>query len=218
MVALLVPWPNGSAVAALDSTPLRALGGVWHKKDRETGIVPHSTIDTEAHWTKSGWHGWVYGWKLHLVVTGAGVWLPLAAELTPANAADNEVAPLLLPELPVWLRYLLGDTSNDDRALHARCAAAGRWLITAKRGTYPHRDGGVEVRRLFHQLRSHAIENFNGQFQAIFDTRQAVPPRGLLATRRYVLGAVFVYQLLVLYRFYRRAELRTGLKPCLRAA
>src|SRR5688572_12427754 len=57
LVALLGPWPDGSAVAALDSTPLRARGGVWHKQDREAGVVPHSSIDTEAHWTKSGWHG-----------------------------------------------------------------------------------------------------------------------------------------------------------------
>ena len=49
----------------------------------------HTSIDTEAHWTKSGWHGWVYGWKLHLIVTAAAVWIPLAAELTAANAADD---------------------------------------------------------------------------------------------------------------------------------
>lgn len=218
LVAVLTPWPDGSAVAAIDSTALHARGGVWHRKHREAGVVPHTSIDTDAHWTKSGWHGWVYGWKLHLVVTVAAVWIPLAAELTPANAADNEVAPRLLPELPASLRYLLGDTSYDDSALHAVCAAAGRWLITSKRGAYPHQDDGVEVRRLFHQLRSHAIENFNGQFKAIFDTRGPVPTRGLLATRRYLLGAVFVYQLLLLYRFHQGADLRAGLKPCLKAA
>jgi hypothetical protein len=37
--------------------------------------------------------------------------------VTPANAADNEIAPRLLPELPPSLRYLLGDTSYDDPAL-----------------------------------------------------------------------------------------------------
>jgi hypothetical protein len=52
---------------ALDSTVLWAKGGVWHKKDREAGVVPHTSIDTEAGWTKSGWHGWVYGWKLHMM-------------------------------------------------------------------------------------------------------------------------------------------------------
>jgi hypothetical protein len=218
LVDRLTPWPDGRTLAALDSTPLRALGGVWHKRDRAAGVVPHRSIDTEAHWTKSGWHGWVYGWKLHLVVTVAAVWLPLAAELTPANAADNEVAPRLLPELPPTLRWLVGDTSYDDTALRDQCAAQGRVLVTAKRGRYSHTDDGVAVRRVFHQLRSHAIENFNGQFKAIFDTRQAVPTRGLLATRRYVLGAVFVYQLTLLYRFQAGLPLREGLKPYLKAA
>jgi hypothetical protein len=218
LVEVLTPWPDGSPLAAIDSTVLRARGGVWHKKDREAGVVPHTAIDTEAHWTKSGWHGWVYGWKLHLVITIAAVWIPLAAALTPANAADNEVAPRLLPELPPTLRCLLGDTSYDDGALHADCAAADRLLITSKRGRYPHTDPGVEVRRLFHQLRSHAIENFNGQFKAIFDTQGQVPTRGLLATRRYVLGAVLVYQLTLLYRHQLGADLRVGLKPFLKAA
>src|SRR4051794_1227854 len=218
LVTVLRPWPDGSAAAAMDSTVLRALGGVWHKKDREAGRGPHSSINQEAHGTKSGWPGWVYGWKLHLVVTAAAVWLPLAADLPPANEADNEVAPRLLPELPPALRFLLGDTSYDDPALRDQCAASGRYLITSKRGGYPHQDAGVEVRRVFHQLRSHSIENFNGQFKAIFDTAGQVPTRGLVATRRWVLGAVFVYQLLLLYRFQQGADLRVGLKPCLKAA
>src|SRR3954463_201455 len=218
LVEGLQPWTEGGHAAAVDSTVLRAHGGVWHKKHREAGIVPHTSIDTEAGWTKSGWHGWVYGWKLHLVVTVAAVWLPLAADLTPANAADNEVAPRLLPELPPLLRFLLGDTAYDDHALHERCADGGRLLITSKRGAYPHTDAGVAVRRVFPQLRSHAIENFNGQFKAIFDTQGQVPTRGLLATRRYVLGAVLVYQLTLLYRFQLGANLRVGLKPFLKAA
>jgi hypothetical protein len=218
LVDVLQPWTEGGRAAAVDSTVLRAHGGVWHKKHREAGLVPHTSIDTEAGWTKSGWHGWVYGWKLHVVVTVATVWLPLAAELTPANAADNEVAPRLLPALPPPLRFLLGDTSYDDAALRDQCAVAGHCLVTSKRGAYPHQDEGVEVRRLFHQLRSHSIENFNEQFKAIFDTHGQVPTRGLVATQRWVLGAVFVYQLVLLYRYQLGADLRVGLKPFLKAA
>jgi hypothetical protein len=218
LVTALTPWPQGGCAGAIDSTVVAACGGVWHRKHREAGIVPHSSIDTEAHWTKSGWHGWVYGWKLHLVVTVAAVWIPLAAEVTPANAADNEVAPRLLPELPPLLRFLLGDTSYDDPALRAVCALADRVLITSKRGAYPHQDDGKEVRRLFHQLRSHAIENFNEQYKGLFDGHGSVPTRGLLATRRYLLGAVFVYQLLLLYRFETGGDLRVGLKALFKAA
>ncbi len=62
LVGSIEPWARcGRGAAALDSTLLRAQGGVWHKKDREKGEVPHSAIDTEAHWGKSGWHGWVHG-------------------------------------------------------------------------------------------------------------------------------------------------------------
>jgi hypothetical protein len=218
LVALLQPWAQTGRATAIDSTPLRACGGVWHKKDREAGTVPHTSIDTEAHWTKSGWHGWVYGWKLHLVTTVAAVWIPLAAELTPANVADNEQAPALLAALPAEVRFVLGDQHYNDPSLHARCAGQDRVLVTTKRGAYPHHDAGVEVRRIFHELRSRAIENFNGQFKAIFDCGGQVPTRGLVATRRFVLGAVLVYQLAVLHRFQTGGGLRVGLKPLLQAA
>jgi hypothetical protein len=201
LVELLDPWADCGRAAAIDSTPLRACGGVWHKKHREAGLVPHTSIDTEAHWTKSGWHGWVYGWKLHLVTTVAGVWIPLAARLTPANVADNEEAPLLLAELPRELRFLLGDTHDQDAELRACCAAMDYELVATRHGRYPHTDGGVEVRRVFHKLRSTAIENLNGQFKGIFECGGQVPTRGLVPTQRYILGAVLVYQLTLLHRF-----------------
>ena len=78
LVALIQPWAAYGRAVAIDSTIILANGGVWHKKDRDKGVVPHTSIDTEAHWTKSGWHGWCYGWKLHLVATAAAVWIPLA--------------------------------------------------------------------------------------------------------------------------------------------
>jgi DDE family transposase len=218
LVEVLVPWPDGGFAAAIDSTPLRARGGVWHQKDREQGKVPHTSIDTAAHWTKSGWHGWVYGWKLHLVISVAAVWIPLAAELTPANTADNVQAPPLLRDLPDEVRVVLGDVHYNDPAVRQVCEVADRLLVTTKRGPYPHTDAGVEVRRVFHQLRSRANENFNAQFKGIFDCQGQVPTRGLVATRRYVLSAVFVYQLVLLQRFETGADLRVGLKPFLQAA
>ena len=106
LLTLLGVWVKNACAAAIDSTVLNARGGVWHKKDREKGEVHHTSIDTEAHWTKSGWHGW----KLNLVVTVAcNVWLPLAAEVTPANVADIEQAPSLIELLPPGLHILLGD-------------------------------------------------------------------------------------------------------------
>ena len=222
LVSQLGLWSQAARAAAIDSTVLRACGGVWHKKDREAGVVPHSSIDTEAHWTKSQWHGWVYGWKLHVVVCAAcPVWLPLAADLTAANRADNEQAPALIAELPEELRFLLGDQHSHDQALQRQCELKDCVLVTShtgKHNPYPHLDAGVEVRKILHKTRSVAIENFNEQFKAIFDVHGSVPTKGLAATRRFALSAILVYQLAILYCFLTDANLRLGLKALLKAA
>jgi hypothetical protein len=219
LAALIQPWGSNGKAAALDSTPLRAKGGVWHQKDREQGIVPHSTIDTDAHWSKSGYHGWWYGWKLHLSCpAGASVWIPLGAELTPANVYDATVAPQLERELPDDVHYVLGDSHYNDDDLRTACRLNDRWLITTRRGAYPHHDPGVEVRRLFHQFRSKAIEPFNGLFKNVFGWGGQVPVSGLQRVRLIVLGAVLAYQLVLLYQYQRALPLGRAVKPLLRAA
>lgn len=217
LVHLLRPWADCGRAVALDSTALRALGGEWHRKHREAGVVPHTSIDTEAGWTKSGWHGWVYGWKLHLATTVAGVWIPLAARLTPANVGDNLVAPELIRDLPEEVRFILGDVHYNAPNVREVCEPE-RMLVTTQRGAYPHTDDGVEVRRIFHKLRSVSIENFNEHFKGIFDVHRTVPTKGHAATARFALGAVFVYQIALLYRSEHGLPLNAGLKPFLRAA
>jgi hypothetical protein len=218
LVGLLSPWERSGRAVALDSTLLRARGGVWHKKHREAGVVPHTSIDTEAAWTKSGWHGWVYGWKLHLAITVAGMWIPLSARFTPADIADNQIASALIEELPDEARFVLGDTHYDAENVREKCEQTERFLVTSKRGAYPHTDCGVEVRRIFHKLRTLANENFNEHFKAIFDVHEQVPTKGRINTARFALGAVFVYQLALLHRHERRSQVNRGLKPFLRAA
>jgi Transposase DDE domain len=218
LVELIDLWQTDGRAVAIDSTILRARGGQWHQKHRDQGVVPHTSIDTEAHWTKSGWHGWIYSWKLHLISAVAKVWIPLAAELTAANVADSEQAPALLRELPLEVRFVLGDRHYNRDELQALCAQDGRFLVTTKYGRYPHSDDGVEVRRTFHKLRSVAIENYNEHFKGIFDGHGQVPTKGLLATQRFALGAVFVYQLALLYRFKQGLDPCLGLKAFLKAA
>jgi hypothetical protein len=130
---------------ALDSTVLFARGGVWHKKDREAEIVPHSSIDTEAGWTKSGWHGWAYGWKLHLATTVGGVWIPLSAYLTLANVSDNLVALSLIEQLPEEAGFVLGDTHYT---MPLRCvrgvwsARSSLWQAEVGLSAHRSRSGG----------------------------------------------------------------------------
>lgn len=83
-------------------------------------------------------------------------------------------------------------------------AALGRvhWPLLAppgRRGAYPHTDGGVEVRRVFHQLRSHAIEPFNGLLKNIFEWGGQMPVKGFRRCQLLALGAVLLSQLVLLY-------------------
>jgi hypothetical protein len=218
LVKVLHPWQHTGRAVAVDSTPLRAKGGVWHKKHRMQGIIPHSTIDTEAGWSKSGYHGWWYGWKLHLACAVSAVWIPLAAQLTIANTDDAAVAPSLFQHLPSEVRYILGDTHYNTPDLRQDCQGRGWWLVASRRGKYPHTDNGVEVRLIFHKLRSQTIEPFNGLFKNTFDWGGQVPVRSLRRTQLVVLAAVLLYQLVLLYQFQHHKPLGVRVKPLLRAA
>jgi hypothetical protein len=218
LVALIEPFGKEGRASALDSTALRAKGGVWHKKDREAGKVPHTSIDTQANWSKSGHHGWWYGWKLHLACTVSSIWIPLAANLTVANIHDSQTAPAIIRELPLDIRFVLGDNHFKTPDLQSYCQQNNRILVGSGRGPYPHDDDGVDVRRIFHILRHQAIEPFNGLFKNIFEWGGQVPVKGLKRTRLIVLGAVLLYQLVLLFQFEHNQPLGKGIKPLLRAA
>ncbi|HEX2094448.1 MAG TPA: hypothetical protein VHG28_18735 [Longimicrobiaceae bacterium] len=93
------------------------------------------------------------------------------------------------------MRFLLGDTFYNAPNVEEVCRESERILVTPQRGPYPHQDEGVEVRRIFHRLRSVAIENLNENlksvFKSIFDVHRPVP----MKTQHFVLGAVWVYQM-----------------------
>ena len=142
----------------------------------------------------------------------------MAAVLIPANVADSDPAPDLLREVPAEVRFILGDRHYNTPDLREHYEQADRLLVTTQYGRYPHTDDGVEVRRVFHKLRSIAMENFNEHIKGIFDGHGQVPTKGVLATQRFALGAIFVYQLALLYRFEHDLELCVGLKAFLKAA
>ena len=53
------------SITAIDSTLIKAKGGVWHKSSMKKGVVPRSGIDTDARWWGySHTKGWMFGYKL----------------------------------------------------------------------------------------------------------------------------------------------------------
>ena len=103
--------------------------------------------------------------------------------------------------------------SNSTQRRHCN-----REVVATRRGPYPHTDGGVEVRRVFHQLRSHAIEPFKGFFKNIFAWGGHMPVKGLRRCQLLALGAVLLYQVVLLYQHQHHYPVGVGIKALLRAA
>ncbi len=142
----------------------------------------------------------------------------MAAELTGATTNDASIASALLAPLPAEVRYSLGDTPYNTPDVQQLCQGRGWWLVPSRRGKYPPTDSGVEVRRIFHKLRSNTMEPCNGLFKNVFEGSGQVPVKGLRRTQLLVLGAVLLYQLVLLYQFQHHKPLGVGIKALLRAA
>jgi hypothetical protein len=83
-----------------DKSLFKAQGPVWHQSDRQAGRLPDKLrhLDTEASWSKSGYHGWVYGYGLHLVDNRVGFpkWVQIeTAAVAESDVIDQQATPLI---------------------------------------------------------------------------------------------------------------------------
>lgn len=97
----------GYACSFADKTVFRALGGLWHKAQMVLGVVPHPSIDTEASWAKSDYHGWRFGYGLHLICNRHR--FPLMATVTTASTKDYQLLITLVAPLRAWLGVVVAD-------------------------------------------------------------------------------------------------------------
>jgi len=74
-----------------DKSLFKAQGPVWHQSDRQAGRIPDKLrhLDTDATWSKSGYHGWVYGYSLHLTCNRTG--FPRLVKVETASIAESQV-------------------------------------------------------------------------------------------------------------------------------
>ena len=74
-----------------DKSLFKAQGPVWHQSDREAGRIPEKLrhLDTDGSWSKSGYHGWVYGYGLHLVDNRVG--FPKLVQVETASVSEKIV-------------------------------------------------------------------------------------------------------------------------------
>lgn len=68
ILAEVEPKPYQSEVSAIDGRMYQASGNLWHKQHRLKQVIPSGVrnIDCESRWSKSGYRGWVQGYRLVL--------------------------------------------------------------------------------------------------------------------------------------------------------
>lgn len=71
------------------------------------GRVPHPSIDTEGSWAKSAYHGWRFGYGLHVICNQYR--FPINAWVTTACVKDHSLIEQLLAYLNQYVGILVGD-------------------------------------------------------------------------------------------------------------
>jgi hypothetical protein len=115
-----------------DKSLFKACGPVWHQSDREVSRIPPKlrALDTDATWSKSGYHGWVYGYSLHLTCNSVG--FPKLAQVETGAYSEKQAIADKEPALlyRICPRTLTGD-NGYTKALRIRSwAKAGVALLT----------------------------------------------------------------------------------------
>ena len=74
-----------------DKSLFKAKGPVWHQKDRKEDHVPDKlrNLDQDASWSKSAYHGWVYGYGLHVTCTENG--FPRLVRVETASVSESQI-------------------------------------------------------------------------------------------------------------------------------
>jgi hypothetical protein len=186
-------------LSAIDGRMYEAQGPKWHKKHRQQGRVPQGlrNVDTESNWFKSGYRGWVQGYRLVLQGLVFPCPVPLWAtwQSNKVGEATIMAEALKSKRLPVT-SVLLGDTTFGSAALQRAYALAGGWVLTPQQ--LPAKRKGWK-----HDLYAYRKETIELLFQRVIQScdLKACPSKGLNRNGAFVIASVWLYQIIFLCNY-----------------
>jgi hypothetical protein len=131
-----------------DQSLFKAQGTVWHQSDRKEGRIPEKlrNLDQDATWSKSAYHGWVYGYGIHLTTTQAG--FPVLMEVETASFSEKEAIERKEESI---LKQIKPDTLCGDDA-YTKSMRIRNWAKQGvlRRRFLPLREGAGEGRGRIH--------------------------------------------------------------------
>lgn len=200
-----VPVTESQTISAIDGRMYQAVGPRWHKRDRQTGVIPPRlrNVDRQSEWFKSGYRGWIQGYRLVVQSLVFPFPVPLAAAWVANNIGESTVAKESLHnQRLVKTDVLLADETFGGEDLVRLYEQAEIWLLTPKQ--LP------KARRSFkHDLYDYRKETIELLFQRIiqsFDLKTC-RVKGLDKNGAFVLACVWVYQCVFLMNYRQQKPL-----------
>ena len=193
----------------MDGSLFKARGPVWHQRDRLARRVPEKlrNLDQDASWSKSDYHGWVYGYRLHFTCNLAG--FPKLARVTTASTAESSVVDEL--EQVVLARQpqaVVGDNGFCKATRLRRWAKQGVLLVTPasrwRKGKYArayHRFLKEPQVARWLQARRSAVEPLFDLLRHVLGTKgkqKQVPVAGLACVSTFLSLGVLAVQVAML--------------------
>ena len=162
-----------------DKSLFKAKGAVWHQKGRNANHIPQAirVLDTDVSWSRSKYHGWVYGYGLHLAVSPEGVLrMGLVDTACVSEKAGLDQQPDKLLERNIG--YVVGDAGYTDLSRTERLAKEGPLLLTPVLGAKSDRamryvesvNQSTQLRHYQHKRKT-AIELIFGLLGRLLSTR-----------------------------------------------
>jgi hypothetical protein len=191
--------PDEPQASAIDGRMYQAQGPLWHARDREQGRVPPTLrkVDTESAWSKSGYRGWVQGYRLVLQGLVFPAPVPLFARWCPNSMGEGTVLEQALAahQLPIT-ELLVGDSTFGSPDLGAAYAQHGGWLLTPQQ--LPANPQSWQQ-----DLYAYRRETIELLFQRIIQTcdLNTCPTKGLARNGTFVIVSVWLYQVLFLSHY-----------------
>lgn len=190
------PAAEQPRASAIDGRMYEPAGPLRHQQHRRGGRIPAGlrNVDTESAWSKSGYRGWVQGYRLVLqgLVFPEPVPLFAAWRLNSEGEATIMARALAEQSLPVT-PVLLGDETFGGAQLVRDYAERGGWLLTPKQ-LPPRRRSWKD------DLYAYRKETIELLFQRVIQSAdlKACPVKGWSRNGAFVLASVWLYQVIFL--------------------
>lgn len=194
-----------SQVSATDGRMYQSSGPLWHKKNRLQNQIPHGlrNVDRESSWSRSGYRGWVQGYRLIVQTLVFPEPVPIFAVWRDNSRNEAEV---LLPELEQnrfqVTEVNLADERLADLELPDKYAEAGGYLLTPKELPKKRRSWKNEL----FDYRKETIELLFQRIIQAFDLKRC-KVKGKGKNGAFVLATVWVYQICFMQNYRKQKPL-----------